>query len=136
MRVLLGLIKGGVLGAAVGFGAMKLGIGRGASGYLVYGVVGFLVGIVCGKAIWRQETLITPVLKGFFGCLIGISLYWVANKVLGGVTVPLPSALGLPDGPLLDLPVLFAPIVGILYGVLVEVDDGERKGSAASTPKP
>lgn len=134
MRVLLGLLKGGLVGAAVGFAAWKAGIGGGAAAYLVYGVVGLLVGVVCGRAIWRQETLVTPVLKGIFGFAIGLGLYWVASKTIGGIRLPFTAQLGLPDQPLGALPMLLAPVIGVVYGVFVEVDDGDRKGAAPAKP--
>jgi hypothetical protein len=128
LRVILGLIKGGVVGAAVGFAATRLGVTNGVISWLVYGAVGFLVGLVCGKAIWRQETLWTPVLKGIFGALIGAGLYWVAGKVLGGLVLPFNQAVGAPaDAPLPAVPVLLAPLVGMVYGIFVEIDDGDRK---------
>lgn len=133
LRVLLGLIKGGVVGAAVGFAATKVGLTTGVMSWLIYGAVGFLVGLVCGKAIWRQETLWTPVLKGIFGALIGAGLYWVAGKALGGVTLPFNQAVGAaPDAPLPAVPALLAPLVGIVYGIFVEIDDGERKAKEAA----
>jgi hypothetical protein len=130
VRVLLGIVKGGLIGAAVGFGAAKVGFGGGITAWVVYGVVGFLTGIVCGRALWRQETLVTPLLKGIVGVLIGLGLYWVATKVLGGMTLPLTAALGAPNAPLVQVPQLLAPAIGILYGIFVEIDDGERKKPA------
>jgi len=44
--------KGGIVGAAVGIAASRVGLGAGATAWLVYGVVGFLVGLVCGKPPW------------------------------------------------------------------------------------
>jgi hypothetical protein len=135
VSVFLGIIKGGLVGAAVGFAATKVGFGTGAAAWLVYGLVGFLVGIVCGKAIWRQDTLVTPLLKGIFGFAVGLGLYWVAGKVLGGAHLPLATRLGAPDEPIAALPLLLAPVIGIIYGIFVEVDDGERKrAAAAETP--
>jgi|1185.fasta_scaffold149815_2 hypothetical protein len=132
-RVFLGILKGGVVGGAVGFAATKVGFGTGAAAWLVYGLVGFLVGIVCGKAIWRQDTLVTPLLKGIFGFLVGLGLYWVAGKTLGGLHLAFVAKLGAPaDEPVSALPVLLAPAIGILYGIFVEVDDGERKRAAAA----
>jgi hypothetical protein len=127
VRVIFGLIKGGLVGAAVGALAWKLGLGGGVAGYAIYGVVGFLVGIVCGKALWRQETLVTPILKGVFGFLIGMGLYWVAGKALGQFTLPFAARFGAPVAPLVNVPVLLAPLIGMLYGIFVELDDGERK---------
>jgi hypothetical protein len=137
VRVLLGIIKGGVVGAAVGFAATRVGFGAGAAAWLVYGVIGFLVGIVCGKAIWRHDTLVTPLLKGIFGFLLGMGLYWLAGKTLGGVSSPvaIPGYVATSDK-IAAIPLLLGPIIGILYGIFVEVDDGERKKAAAEAGKP
>lgn len=134
VRVLLGIIKGGLVGALVGFGATKVGFGTGATAWLVYGLVGFLAGIVCGKAIWRHDTLVTPLLKGIFGFLVGLGLYWVASKTLGGVTVgAVATQIGVDAAtPLSAIPLLLGPAIGIVYGIFVEVDDGERKKAAAA----
>ena len=135
VRVFLGIIKGGVVGAAVGFAATRVGFGTGAAAWLVYGLIGFLVGIVCGKAIWRHDTLVTPLLKGIFGFLLGMGLYWLAGKALGGVASPvaIPGYVTTTDK-VPGIPLLLGPIIGILYGIFVEVDDGERKKAAAAEP--
>jgi hypothetical protein len=130
VRVLLGIIKGLVVGAAVGFAATKVGFGTGAAAWLVYGVIGFLVGIVCGKAIWRHDTLVTPLLKGIFGFLLGMGLFWLAGKALGGVTAPMASPFWTTGDKLASIPMLLGPAIGIIYGIFVEVDDGERKRAA------
>jgi len=138
VRVLLGIIKGGVVGAAVGFAATRVGFGTGAAAWLVYGLIGFLVGIVCGKAIWRHDTLVTPLLKGIFGFLLGMGLYWLAGKTLSGVPAPFTTPYFSPSDKIAGIPLLLGPVIGILYGIFVEVDDGERKKAAeasAATPK-
>jgi hypothetical protein len=138
VRVLLGLLKGGIAGAAVGFAASRVGFGVGAAAWLVYGAVGFLVGIVCGKPPWRQETLWTSIIKGIFGLAVCMGLYWVAQKLFGGVNVPsqLQGPLGVAEGqPLVSVPVLLGPLIGIVYGVFVEVDDGGKPSAAAKSPK-
>ena len=77
----------------------------------------------------------TPLLKGIFGFAVGLGLYWVAGKALGGLHLPLATRLGAPDEPIAALPLLLAPVIGIIYGIFVEVDDGERKrAAAAETP--
>jgi hypothetical protein len=133
VRVLLGILKGGVVGGAVGFAATKVGFGTGAAAWLVYGVIGFLVGIVCGKAIWRHDTLVTPLLKGIFGFLLGMGLYWLAGKALGGVSAPFATPFFGTNDKVASVPLLLGPVIGILYGIFVEVDDGERKRAAEAT---
>jgi hypothetical protein len=136
LRVFLGILKGGVVGAAVGFAATRVGFGTGAAAWLVYGLIGFLVGIICGKAIWRHDTLVTPLLKGIFGVLLGMGLYWLAGKALGGMRLSLSGKLGMgisAETPVVSIPLLLGPVIGILYGIFVEVDDGERKKAAEAT---
>ncbi|HEY0708046.1 MAG TPA: hypothetical protein VGG33_14680 [Polyangia bacterium] len=140
LRVLLGTLKGVVIGGAVGYVATVAGLGRGSSGYLVYAVVGFLVGIVAGKPLWRQETLWTPALKGLFGAAVLAGLYWAAQKVLGGFSPPLPAAVTQMTGgearPFVEIPLLLAPALAVIYGIFVEVDDGGSKGTPAPNAPP
>jgi hypothetical protein len=134
MRVVLGLLKGAVVGGALGWAAFKLGVAGGAAAFATYAIIGGLVGMICGKPPWRQDTIWTSVLKGVFGLAVGAGLYWVGQKVLGGLHVPLPAALGAaPDRTFSELPILFGPLVGALWGGFVEVDDG---GGAADKTKP
>ncbi len=134
LRVLLGLLKGLIVGGAIGYGATKLGISGGPLAFATYAIVGFVVGLVCGKAVWRQPTMWTPALKGFIGAGLLALLYWPISKFLGGVQIAaLNEAVGTPDRPLTQLPLALAPLLGVVYGIFVEVDDGERK--PASTPE-
>jgi hypothetical protein len=124
LRVVLGILKGGLVGVAIGALAFKLGVTGGLPAYVAYGVVGGLVGIVAGRPPWKQETLWTSWLKGIFGFGIGLLLYWGAHKLLGGLHASFAAQLGAPpDRPLVEVPFLLGPAIGILWGVLVEVDD-------------
>lgn len=135
LRLVLGVLKGAIVGAAVGYGAWKLGLG-GALGFVVYGLVGALVGVVCGKPLWRQETLFTPLLKSIFGFAIGVGLFFGARKILGGMHLAIATGLGAPDRPLVEVPFLLAPLIGLIYGAFVEVDDGSgSKAAPAAAPK-
>lgn len=131
-RLFSGLIKGAVLGAAVGFGALKAGLGGGATAYFVLPLVGALVGVLCGRPPWRQETIWTSVTKGIFGALIAAGLTWVARRFLGGLVLPVPAAFGL-DGsvPAVSVPVYLGAAIGALYGAFVEIDDGGAAKAAA-----
>ena len=131
LRVLLGIFKGAIVGGAIGYAATQLGVQAGPMAYATYAVVGFVVGLVCGKAVWRQETLWTPALKGLFGALVSMGLYWGATKVLGGVSPPFAlEGVFEADRPLIKIPLLLAPALAIVYGIFVEIDDGERRAAA------
>jgi hypothetical protein len=136
-RVILGLLKGGLVGAAVGMGALKLGIAGGVLAVVAYALIGGLTGIVAGRPPWRQETIWTTALKGIFGALVGGGLYWAARKVLGGAHLAAVTRLGLPDRPLVELPALLGPLVGAVWGIFVEIDDSiGAKPAAKSAAKP
>jgi hypothetical protein len=136
LRVVLGLLKGTVVGGALGWLAFKLGVTTGAAAIITYAVIGGLVGMVCGKPPWRQDTFWTSALKGLFGVGVGIGLYLLGNKLLGGLHIPLPAALGAaPDRSVAELPILLGPIVGAIWGAFVEVDDGGGAKAAAEKNK-
>jgi hypothetical protein len=130
LRVVVGLLKGAVIGGALGFGALKLGVGGGAAAFVTYALIGALVGMICGKPPWRQDTFWTSALKGIGGLVVGVLLYLGARKLLGGVHLSLPAALGAPaDSSIAELPIVLGPLIGALWGCFIEVDDGG--GSAA-----
>jgi len=133
LRVVLGLLKGDVVGGALGFAALKLGVGGGAAGILTYALIGGLVGMVCGKPPWRQDTFWTSAIKGLVGVGVGIGLFWLGRKLLGGMHVSLPASLGAPpDRSIAELPIILGPLVGAIWGAIVEADDG---GSASTADK-
>jgi hypothetical protein len=136
LRVVFGLLKGAVVGGALGWVAFKLGVTSGAAAVLTYAFTGGLVGMLCGKPPWRQDTFWTSALKGLFGVGVGIGLYLLGRKLLGGLHVALPAALGAPpDRSIADLPILLGPLVGAIWGGFVEVDDGGGAKAAADKSK-
>jgi hypothetical protein len=123
LRLLLGLLKGAVVGAALGFAADQIGL-AGGWGYVVYGVIGFAVGLVVGRPVWshlldKSSTVWTSVLKGLFGFGVGAGLYALGHKVLGDPKL----ALAGMTRPLTDWTYIFGGLVGAVYGAWVEVDD-------------
>ena len=129
LRVIVGLIKGAVVGGGVAYGLLRLGLGAPSSlvAYLACGVVGALVGVVAGRAPWKAETIWTPVLKMVFGAGIGAGLAWLGLHFLPerSFTVSSLGAVSLASAPVLSLG------VGLLYGLFVELDDGGDKGEPA-----
>jgi hypothetical protein len=138
VRVVLGLLKGGAVGALIGWGALKLGIGAGAAAVACYALIGGLAGIIAGKPPWKQDTFWTSALKGLFGLVVGIALYFGARRLLGGTHAAFTTAWGIPDRPLVEVPLLLGPIIGAAWGIFVEIDDsvgGGDKAAAKAKPK-
>jgi hypothetical protein len=138
-RVILGLLKGGLVGAALGALAFKLGVAGGLGAIVTYVVIGGAVGLLCGRPPWRQDTFWTSALKGLFGLAVGGGLYFLTRKLLGGTHAAFTAALGAPDRPLVEVPLLLGPLIGAAWGIFVELDDSSgpenRAGNkAASKP--
>src|SRR5262245_114361 len=131
LRVVLGLLKGGLVGAGVGFVAWKLGVSAGAAALIAYGLVGAAAGLIAGRPPWKQETIWTSLLKAIVGFGIGVALFIGARKLLGGMHLAFATGLGAPDKPLVEIPFLLGPVIGAIWGILVEVDDGAGSGKSA-----
>lgn len=138
-RLVIGLIKGLVIGGAIGAG-MTYGLHWSApSG----GLLGFLLamgaagttGVFAGKPPWQQGAWIEALLKGLVGVGVGALAYWLGATYAAGPDLPLP---GVADpAPWTALPVLFLPAIAGVYGSLVELDntgeggDDEKRGGSA-----
>jgi hypothetical protein len=117
------LLKGAVIGGGLGFGAYQAGLGPGWA-YPLYGLIGFLVGLVVGRPIWshlldKGSTVWTAVLKGLFGFGVGAGLYALGHHALGDPAIAIAGEVH----PLTAWPMIFGGIVGAIYGAWVEVDD-------------
>ncbi len=128
VRLILGLLKGVVIGAGLGFGAEQIGL-DGGWGYVVYGLVGFAVGLLVGRPIWshlidKGSTIWTSVLKGLVGFGVGAGLYALAHRVIGDPSFAL---AGQPARHLTEWTYVFGGLIGGLYGAWVEIDDAPAK---------
>jgi len=126
-RLILGLVFGLVVGGAVAFGLVQLGIasfttgGGAAMAYLSSAVAGALTGAVAGKPIWAAGAKIEAGLKSFFGALLAVGAMFALQRWGTGITSPNLSALG-GDGvtPVAELPMslpLIAGVLGALFGL-------------------
>lgn len=132
MRVIVGLIKGLVIGGAAGYGLLRLGWTSTAIAYVACALVGAVVGVVAGRAPWKAETIWTPVLKMVVGALVGLGLAALGVHFGPDSQVFIkPLHTGLDTVPFRSGPIL-APIIGVLYGIFVEWDDGAAKKSTAA----
>lgn len=121
-RLLLGLLKGLLVGGALGAAAHAL-VGPtliGVGAYLLYALVGGLAGLIAGRPAWRTGAGVAAILRGVFGLGVGIGLYALAARFLTfQVDIP-----GTVTGALGQLPLFLAPAIATVYAVLVELDDG------------
>jgi hypothetical protein len=92
-RLLVGILKGLVVGGLLGFGLAKLGfVAPGAViAYLGAALSGVLIGLVAGKPIWAKDARIEAGMKAFVGALLACGLMYAARRWL---TVPLPMSIG------------------------------------------
>ncbi len=135
VKLLVGLLKGAVIGGAVGYGAYQLSQGTGfENAWLTYGVVGALVGLFVGKPLWtllrdKNSTNWIAVLKGLFGFGVGCGLYALFAKVWN--PDPTQQIAGYP----LAWPPFVGGLIGAVYGGFVELDDSIGDDSAAQPKK-
>lgn len=96
-RLLIGIVKGLVVGGLLGFGLAKLGFAApfAVVAYLAGALGGVLVGLIAGKPIWARDAKIEAGMKAFVGALLGAGLMYAARRWL---TIELPISLGALSG--------------------------------------
>lgn len=131
----MGILKGAIIGGALGYGAYALGQATNfMNPWLTYGLIGALVGLFVGKPIWslirsKESTTWIAVLKSAFGFGIGCGLYALVAKVwnpdiemFGEHVFTWPPSLG--------------GAIGAVYGGFVELDDAIGDDKTPKQPKP
>jgi len=131
-RLGIGLIKGLLVGAAVGAG-FQIGLGWGDTagllGYLLAMGAGATAGILAGTPPWKAEAWIEAVLKGLFGVGVGAGLYWVGSSFLA-FEVPFALPGSQAGVAWTHMPLLYASVVGGFYGAFVELDNTGDGGAS------
>lgn len=91
-RLLVGIVKGIVLGGLLGFALVKLGqaVPIAVVAYVAAAVTGILIGLIAGKPIWAKDAKIEAGMKAGVGALLAMGLMFAARKWL---TMPVPGAL-------------------------------------------
>jgi hypothetical protein len=139
VKLLLGLVKGLIIGAAVGYGAFALDLGGGFH-WVTYGLIGALVGLLVGRPIWslimdKNATSWISILKAVFGFGIGCGIYALVAYVWGGFDVEV-SFLADGSRKFQDWQPLFGAALGAVYGAFVELDDSlDDSKSKGAAPK-
>lgn len=145
MRVIIGLLKGGVIGGGLGFLFLQLGglAEQPFMHYLLYGAIGLLVGLIAGRPFWaKRGNWVVPVIRALFGVGVCIGLFALATKAFGDPSIPFASSSwpqlsfkGAEGVTLGELPYALGAAVGIVYGIFVEVDDGKKPDQEGSSSK-
>lgn len=125
IKLFVGLLKGAVIGGAVGYGLYAGHIGLGA--WLACGLVGVLVGLLVGRPIWtlikdKDATTVAAVLKMAVGFGVGVGLWALVAKAWAPPADFLVVSSIAPVSLAYWAPTLCAA-VGALYGAFVEIDD-------------
>ena len=139
IKLVVGILKGAVIGGAVGYGAYALNNATGfANPWLTYGAIGAIVGLIAGRSLWslirdKNATTWVAILKAAFGFGVGCGLYAIIAKAWH------PTAQILLAGEnIFTWPVTLGGAIGAVYGGFVELDDaiGDDKKPAAAKPAP
>lgn len=97
-RLLIGIVKGLVVGGLLGFALVKLGVAMPGAiiAYLTAALTGVVIGLIAGKPIWAKDAKIEAGAKAVVGALLAIGLMAAARTWL---LVPLPPLGALaPEG--------------------------------------
>jgi hypothetical protein len=138
IKLVVGILKGAVIGAAVGYGAFAMATATGfGSPWLTYGAIGALVGLIAGRPIWslirdKNATTWVSILKAAFGFGVGCGLYAIIAKAWS------PAALFVAGYDVFTWPVTLGGAIGAVYGGFVELDDaiGDDKKPAPGKQAP
>ncbi len=133
-RLFIGLLKGLVVGGAIGAG-IQYGLhwevaSAGLLGYLLAMGAGGTTGVFAGRPPWQEGAWVEALLKGLVGVGAGALVYWVSSTY-GALALPFP---GMAEAtPWTALPVVFLPGIAGVYGALVELDNAEERDAKAAT---
>jgi len=127
MPLLIGLLKGALIGGGLGFGYFLLGpsFQGGVLAYLFFALTGLVVGFFAGVAPWKQKTIYTSLFKGIFGALLFCGLYALVANLFNPVLL----STALENRPMaLGTTYVLGPLLGILFSVFFEWDDSRTDG--------
>lgn len=137
-KLVVGILKGAVIGSALGYGAFALKEATEfANPWLTYGLVGALVGLIAGRPIWsllrdKNATAWVSILKAAFGFGVGCGLYAIIAKVWS------PPEFLVQGHDISTWPVTLGGAIGAVYGAFIELDDsiGDDKKPGGEPGRP
>jgi hypothetical protein len=141
-RLFVGIVKGLMVGALLGFGLVKLGwaVPGAVVAYLAAAVAGVVVGLIAGKPIWAKDAKIEAGTKAFVGALLSLGLMAAARHWLT-MEVPIPLGSLVPADHHASLTLggfamtSLAAIAGLLGGFYEADNDASGEEAAPSSSK-
>ncbi|MDI1477106.1 hypothetical protein [Polyangium sp. y55x31] len=145
-RLIIGIIKGLVVGGLIGFGLLKLGFAVLPAwlAYIAAAITGVVIGLIAGKPIWAKDAKIEAGMKAVVGALLGAGLMFAARKWL---TMFLPTDLLSQIGVMTKseairfgyFPITSLATIAALLGGFYDADntpepEGEAKEEAKAPP--
>jgi hypothetical protein len=124
IKLVVGILKGAVIGGAVGYGAYALNTATGFENpWLTYGAIGAIVGLIAGRSIWslirdKNATTWVGILKAAFGFGVGCGLYAILDRVWHPTMQVLVAGENI-----FSWTVTVGGAIGAVYGGFVELDD-------------
>jgi hypothetical protein len=135
-RLILGVLKGLVLGALVGFGLAAAGMAVPGAlvAYPAALAVGVLMALVAGKPIWAKDARVEVMMKAGAGALLGPGFMWLARRFL---TMGLPldvstlPGLGSAAGQAITLGTFAVTSLALVAAILGGFYDADHEPQAA-----
>lgn len=148
-RLLVGIIKGIVLGGLLGFGLVQLGMAAPGAiiAYLAAAATGILIGLIAGKPIWAKDAKIEAGMKAGVGALLGLGLMFAARRwlvfpvpalLLDATKVVVPAGEAAPSigGFAMTSLAAIAAVLGGFYEVDNTPEGDKAEGKSDKTPGP
>jgi hypothetical protein len=137
VKLLVGILKGAVIGGALGYGAFALGeVPVLGNPWVLYGLIGAIVGLFVGRPIWalirdKNATTVIAILKAVVGVGIGCGLYALVSRAFS-------PTLMISGYNVFDWSPTLGGAIGAVYGGFVELDDaiGDDKSKAQPAKQP
>lgn len=140
-RLIVGILKGLVVGGLLGFALVKLNVslfvgGLAIVGYIAAAVTGIFIGLIAGKPIWAKDAKIEAGMKAFVGALLGAGLMFGLRKLQLPLADAVLSAFGVmtkDPQTLATFPVTALALVAAVLGGFYDADNTPEPESASKS---
>lgn len=134
-RVLLGVLKGILIGGLVGslwVFVLGMPLMTGFLSYLAAIFTGVCVALLAGKPVWARGAWIEALLKSVAAAVLGFGVLYAVRNYLDATL----SAGPLGQGSFSELPFLMLPLVATVLAVFFEIDNSDEPVTEAAADPP